>query len=286
MLNTNGALSTGLSGLVDQVTPSVGYLFGKSSRGSCWAISKNVLVTNSHVVDDQEDQPMKVRIGGKLIDAKVIGSDPRTDIAVIRVKDALRPLALAEGYQVGEFCLAVGSPHGFVNSVSFGVVSGVNRSVPSDEGVLENLLQTDAAINPGNSGGPIFNMAGQVIGMSTLSRAEAEAMHYAISAEMISFIVPRLIASKSVIYGRLGVLLAEKTDESGATQVSVVRPLGSHSLLRVRDEVLAIDAREVRGRVDVLYAMVEGAKQSSFQVSVRREGVIRKLKVLNAHESD
>ena len=286
MLNTNGELPTGLSGLVDQVTPSVGYLFGKSSRGSCWAISKNVLVTNSHVVDDQEDQPMKVRIGGKLIDAKVIGSDPRTDIAVIRVKDTLRPLALAEGYRVGEFCLAVGSPHGFVNSVSFGVVSGINRSVSSDEGVLENLLQTDAAINPGNSGGPIFNMGGQVIGMSTLSRAEAEAMHYAISAEMISFIVPRLIASKSVIYGRLGVLLAEKTDEGGATQVSVVRPLGSHSLLRVRDEVLAIDAREVRGRVDVLYAMVEGAKQSSFQVSVRREGVIRKLKVLNVHESD
>ena len=276
----------GLSGLVNEVTPSVGYLFSRSGRGSCWAIAKHLLVTNAHVVEGIEDQPIQVRIGGRLIDAKLMGGDPRTDIAVLKVKEAMRPLPLAETYQVGDFCLAVGSPHGFVNSVSFGIVSGINRSFPSDNGALENLLQTDAAINSGNSGGPIFNMSGQVIGMSTLSRTEAEAMHYAVSAQMISFIVPRLTKSKSIVYGRLGALLAEQTDASGATRVSVVRPFGDQSLLRVRDQVLAIDSREVRRRVDVLYAMAEGAKQKTFQVSVMREGVVRKLKVVNVEDGD
>ena len=286
MLNTDGTPPTGLASLVDQVTPSVGYLLSRSSRGSCWAISKNELVTNAHVVEGLSGQPIQVRIGGKLIDAKVLGSDMRTDIAVIRVKHALKSLVLAQDFKVGDFCLAVGSPHGFVNSVSFGVVSGINRSVPSSEGVLENLLQTDAAINSGNSGGPIFNMSGEVIGMSTLSRVEAEAMHYAISSQMIAFIAPRLIKEKLIAYGRIGALLAEKIDTSGATNVSVVRPMGSQSNLRVRDEVLAIDGRKVQRRVDVLYAMVEGADQTSFQVSVRREGVVRKLKVANVQDGE
>ena len=93
----------------------------------------------------------------------------------------------------------------------------------SARGIMENLLQTDAALNEGNSGGPLINMSGEVIGMSTLSQRQAEAMHYAVSAEMIGFIVPILMKKKRVEYGRMGILLAEQTDATGTTRVGVVR---------------------------------------------------------------
>jgi S1-C subfamily serine protease len=286
MLNTNSKLTDGLSEIVDFAMPSIGYLLAKDGAGSCWAFDKNTLVTNAHVVRSNEEPACKVRINGHLLDSVVIGSDPRTDIAVVRVKSALRPLQLQNVSRVGDFCLAIGSPHGFVNSVSFGLVSGLNRSTESASGIMENLLQTDAALNEGNSGGPLINMFGEVIGMSTLSRREAEAMHYAVSAEMIGFIVPILMKKKRVEYGRMGVLLAEQTDATGTTRVGVVRAFESDSSLRVRDQIVAIERREVRRRVDVLYAMAECADAKSFQVTVVREGKMKKVKVTSVKEEE
>jgi S1-C subfamily serine protease len=286
MLLTENVLKEGLSQVVDQVMPSIGYLLAKNGVGSCWALDKYTLVTNAHVVSSQEDPACKVRINGHLLDAVVIGSDPRTDIAVIKVKSALQPLRLQLASRLGDFCLAIGSPHGFLNSVSFGLVSGLNRSIESADGILENLLQTDAALNDGNSGGPLINMAGEVIGMSTLSRRQAEAMHYAVSAEVISFIVPLLMKKKKVEYGQMGILLAEQMDLNGATRVSVVRAFESDSALRVRDQIVAIERREVRRRVDVLYAMAECAGAKSFQVTVVREGKMKKVKVASVNEEE
>lgn len=286
MLNTNLTLTDGLSAIVDYAKPSVGYLLAKDGAGSCWAFDKNILVTNAHVVQSNEDPACKVRINGRLLDAVVIGSDPRTDIAVVKVKSSLQPMQLQDISRVGDFCLAIGSPHGFLNSVSFGIVSGLNRSVESARGIMENLLQTDAAINEGNSGGPLINMSGEVIGMSTISRREAEAMHYAVSAEMIAFIAPILLKKKRVEYGRMGILLAEQTDATGTTRVGVIRAFQSDSTLRVRDQIVAIERREVRRRVDVLYAMAECAGAKSFQVTVMREGKTKKVRVTSVNEEE
>ena len=286
MLNTNSKLADGLSGIVDFAMPSIGYLLANDGAGSCWAFDKNTLVTNAHVVGSNEEPACKVRINGHLLDAVVIGSDPRTDIAVVKITSALRPLPLQDVSRVGDFCVAIGSPHGLLNSVSFGIVSGLNRSVESARGIMENLLQTDAALNEGNSGGPLINMSGEVIGMSTLSQRQAEAMHYAVSAEMIGFIVPILMKKKRVEYGRMGILLAEQTDATGTTRVGVVRASESDSALRVRDQIVAIERREVRRRVDVLYAMAECAGAKSFQVTVVREGKMKKVKVARVKEEE
>jgi S1-C subfamily serine protease len=286
MLPTNSVLKEGVSAVVDLVMPSIGYLLAKDGAGSCWAFDKNTLVTNAHVVSGNEEPACKVRIDGHLLDAVVLGSDPRTDIAVVKVKSALRPLQVQAASRVGDFCLAIGSPYGFLNSVSFGLVSGLNRSTESAHGILENLLQTDAALNEGNSGGPLINMSGEVIGMSTMSRRQAEAMHYAVSAEVISFIVPLLMKKKKVEYGQMGILLAEQMDSTGTTRVSVVRAFESDTALRVRDQIVAIERREVRRRVDVLYAMAECAGAKSFQVTVVREGKMKKVKVASVKEEE
>jgi S1-C subfamily serine protease len=277
-------LSMTLADTVSYTTSKVGLVLADQKQGTCWSFSKHVMVTNAHVVSDSLSDECKVRVNGKLIHGSIVGFDERTDIAVIRTKEALAPLELKLDARVGEICLAVGNPFGNVNSVSMGVVSGLHRSIESGKSVLEDLVQTDAAINDGISGGPLVAVDGRVIGMCTLSRSQAEAIHFAVSSQTIRFVVPILLKRRKVVYGKIGALLAEEVALDGAIGVRVVRPLGTESALRVRDLIVGIEDMVIDRRIDVLLAMATFSSQRSFSVSVRRDGLVRNLKVVNRRD--
>ena len=273
--------SSSLSRLVNETTTRVGLLLADHSRGTCWAFGKNTLVTNAHVVEGLETTECRVRLDGRLLSATVVGSDDRTDIAVIRIKETLQPLPLTLKAQVGELCLAVGNPFGHVNSVSMGIVSGLHRSVEVGADVLEDLVQTDAAINNGNSGGPLISVKGEVIGMCTMSMEKAEAMHYAVSARTLQFIVPMLLKKRKISYASMGVVLAEQVDADGSISVRVVRPFSRKTTLKVRDSIVQIGDRKVSRRVDVLMAMAEYAESKSLSVVVQRDAGQKRISVEN-----
>ncbi len=143
--------------------------FKQRSLGSGVIVDKNgYILTNEHVVNKADKIKVKIHDDPKLYDAKVIGTDPETDLAVIKI-DADRPLPVAKvgnsnGLNVGDWVLAIGSPFGLEETVTAGIISAKGRDLGSQ---FQRFVQTDAAINPGNSGGPLVNMAGEVVGINT-----------------------------------------------------------------------------------------------------------------------
>lgn len=192
------------------------------ANGSGWVYDElGHIVTNNHVIRDA-DQIIVRFVDGREVRAQVIGTDDRTDVAVLRVPhDHLRPAQRAEReITQGEIVFAFGSPFKFDFSMSQGIVSATNRR---NLGILgpggyEDFIQTDAAINPGNSGGPLTNIYGQVVGMNTaIAAAGGRGAHdasfsglgFAIPVKMVSFVVDQLIAQGQVHRGYLGVFISE-----------------------------------------------------------------------------
>jgi S1-C subfamily serine protease len=186
------------------------------------------IVTNQHVVEGA--QSVSVRFwDGSTYDATVVGSDPSTDLAVVKVDapaDVLVPLALgdSDALTVGEGVVALGSPFGLEGTLTSGVVSALNREMTSPNGfTISNSIQTDAAINHGNSGGPLLNAAAEVIGVNTQIRSESggsDGIGFAVPAGTVSSIVPQIIASGSVEHAYLGVGVAS-VPESAAAELGV-----------------------------------------------------------------
>jgi S1-C subfamily serine protease len=218
-----------------------------SGQGSGFVFdSAGHIVTNHHVVDGA--QSVSVRFwDGSSYDATVVGSDPSTDLAVIKVDapaDALVPLALgnSDELSVGESVVAIGSPFGLENTLTSGVVSALNREMTSQNNfTISNSIQTDAAINHGNSGGPLLNAAGQVIGVNTQIKSESggsDGIGFAIPSSTVSSIVPQIISSGSVEHAYLGVGVATLS-QSVADQLGV--PAGV-MVTEVREGTPAADA--------------------------------------------
>lgn len=174
------------------------------------------IITNNHVVEDAERIVVRL-YNGKEYDAEVVGADPETDIAVIKIEaeEPLIPLVLgdSDAVKVGEFAIAIGSPRGFEGSVSFGHISALGReglSGLAQQGLtFQNLIQTDAAINLGNSGGPLCNINGEVIGINTAIVFGANSIGFAIPINTAKQTVPMLIADGKVSRGYLGVSIED-----------------------------------------------------------------------------
>jgi serine protease Do len=184
--------------------------------GSGFVISQQGLVlTNNHVVEKATEIKIKL-ITGKEYEAKIVGRDPKTDLALIRAvaPDADFPKAVAlgdsEALRVGDWVMAVGNPFGLGNTVTTGIISAKGRIIGA--GPYDDFLQTNAAINPGNSGGPLFNMAGQVIGINTAIIAQAQGIGFAIPINMAKELLPQLEKGK-VVRGWLGVMIQDITPE-------------------------------------------------------------------------
>jgi serine protease Do len=176
------------------------------------------------------------------VKATIVGRDPRTDVAVIRVEEKnlpFLPLGDSEAVRVGDWVVAIGNPFALSHTVSAGIISARGRTIQDVKGLDEagyyDFLQTDASINPGNSGGPLLDTAGRVVGMNTAIRRAANNIGFAIPVNMIKELLPRLLADGGVKRSAIGVVVAplmpedrerlKLPDESGVL-VSVVVPGG------------------------------------------------------------
>lgn len=191
-----------------------------ASLGSGFIINRDgYILTNDHVVRDAET--IKVKLSNDTVySGKVVGSDPKTDIAVIKI-DSKEPLPVAilgdsSKLQVGQWAIAIGNPFGLDRTVTVGVVSATGRSNMGIE-AYEDFIQTDASINPGNSGGPLLNIYGEVIGINSAIVATGQGIGFAIPINMAKHVVEQLISKGSVSRGWLGVSIQPVTDDIAAS---------------------------------------------------------------------
>ncbi len=185
-----------------------------SGSGSGWVFdSQNHIVTNNHVVADVSEVEVLL-YDGTILQARVIGKDPFSDLAVLEVVDAgvsLQPLPIGSSIdlKVGEPVIAIGNPFGLAGSVSSGIVSQKGRLFPSQAGYpISNMIQIDAAINPGNSGGPLINMQGEVVGVTTGTISNVggfTGIGLAIPSDRVSWVIPALIEQGSAEHPWIGI---------------------------------------------------------------------------------
>ena len=230
------------------------------SMGSGFIYSSNgYIITNHHVIADADQIIVKLNDKREL-DAKLIGSDPSSDIALLKIKAKnLKPVKIgkSENLKVGQWVLAIGSPFGFESTVTAGIVSAIGRSLPNDNYVP--FIQTDVAINPGNSGGPLFNLDGEVVGINAqiFSRSGGfMGLSFAIPMDVAENVIKQLQTSGKVSRGWLGVYIQEVTNNlaksfgmknpSGAL-ISKIIPDGpaSKSDLKVGDIILKFDGKKI-----------------------------------------
>lgn len=185
------------------------------SLGSGFIISKDgYIVTNDHVVRDAETVQVKLS-NDKVYDAKVVGGDQKSDIAVVKINASDLPTAVlgdSDKLEVGQWAIAIGNPFGLDRTVTVGVISATGRSNMGIE-TYENFIQTDASINPGNSGGPLLNIYGEVVGINTAIVAAGQGIGFAIPANMAKPIFAQLIQKGNVSRGWMGVTIQPVTEE-------------------------------------------------------------------------
>ncbi len=232
-MNVLELFSDELEKLVAKVAPGVVALEHRRGHGTGVIVAKDgYVLTNAHVVRDA--RKVRVRLcDGERLEGELVGADPPTDLAVLRVDGpALSPLPLADMSQVrvGQVVLALGHPYGFERSVSLGVVSALERQLPSRDGLLDDLIQTDAAINPGNSGGPLVNVRGEIVGINTAMLPFAQGIGFAIPASTAAWVTAVLVQRGAIHRRYLGI--AARTEP---LPPSVARALGQARGVRVVD---------------------------------------------------
>ena len=281
-------LSGDLEHLVSQVAPGVAGVEHRRGQGSGLVLSPDGYVpTNAHVVGGNKG--LKVNLGSDGLEATLIGSDPPTDLAVVRVEaNHLSSLPLAQKLPgVGQLVIAMGNPLRLAGSVSLGVVSALDRSLPTQGSLLEGLLQTDAAINPGNSGGPLLNAWGEVVGINTAIIPWAQGIGFAIPSQTASWVAALLIQKGEIQRRYLGIgargevlppVLAQQAGQARAVRVLEVRsstPADSAGL-RQGDLLLSIEGEAISGVNDLQKALVFGGGEVGLEVL--REGQRRSLR--------
>ena len=286
-------LSRELAALVARAAPAVVGLSHRQGQGSGLVLADDgYILTNSHVARS----PDGLRVGladGTTLTGRLVGADDHTDLAVVRVEARLpAPLVLAEAepLSVGQLVVAIGNPLGFERSVSLGVVSALFRSLPTSAGgLLEGLIQTDAAVNPGNSGGPLVDAEGRAVGITTAMLAYASGIGFAVPASTASWVAAVLIQKGAVERPFLGITargedlgpgLASQTGQPRAVRVLGVgagTPAAA-SGLREDDVLLSANGRRV-ATVDDLQRVMVLSGEPELQLGVRRGGEERQLVV-------
>lgn len=174
---------------------------------------KGYILTNYHMIKDATRIKVTL-LDGRKFEAKIVGSDPKTDLALIKIDAKNLPSAIlgdSDKVKVGSWAVAIGNPYGFNHTVTIGVISAKERSLHIAE--YENFLQTDASINPGNSGGPLVNIKGEVIGINTAIVGQAQGIGFAIPINMAKKIIGDLIEHGKVIRAWLGIYIQDLTPE-------------------------------------------------------------------------
>lgn len=262
--------------------------------GSGFIVSSDgVVMTNAHVVDGADEVTVRLT-DRREFKAKVVGVDKKTDIAVLRISATGLPtvkLGDPAAIKVGEPVLAIGSPFGFENSASAGIVSATSRSLPNE--TLVPFIQTDVALNPGNSGGPLFNVRGEVIGINSqiYSRTGGyQGLSFAIPIDSARAVQEQLLAHGKVTRSRLGVAIQEMSQPladamglksvSGALLSSVEKGSPAEKAgLQPGDVVLAWNGKEINRATDLPGRVASAAPGSSNKVDIVRDGKRQTLEV-------
>jgi serine protease Do len=270
--------------------------------GSGFINSSGQILTNSHVVDGADTVTVTLK-DGRTFDGKVLGEDPVTDVAVIKINAnnlPTVPVGNSEVLQPGEAVIAIGNPLGLNNTVTSGIISATGRS-SSDIGASDkrvDYIQTDAAINPGNSGGPLLNARGQVIGMNTAIIRGAQGLGFAIPINTVQRIAQELIANGKVDHPYLGVQMVTLTPEvkerirnrvgdrlnltadRGVLVVAVApRSPASAAGLQPGDVIKSISNQPVT-KIEEVQKLVENSKiGNTLQIQVERDGQISQVGV-------
>jgi serine protease Do len=253
--------------------------FEVRSLGSGFVISaEGLIVTNNHVVEGV-DKITVIFSDGSQSDAEVVGTDPKTDIALIRVKDkkSLHPLPLGDSGALlpGDWVVAIGNPFGLDHTVTAGIVSALGRSLGL--GPYDDFIQTDAAINPGNSGGPLLNLKGEVVGINTAINPQANTIGFAVPINLAKEILPQLEKTGHVTRGWLGVGVQPITPD--LQQALKLDTTEGALVAQVMPDSPAAKAGLQRGDVITRFAGEDVKKMRDLPNIVSRTPVGRKIEV-------
>jgi S1-C subfamily serine protease len=291
------AYSAAVSGAAEKASPAVVNIRVYHSRqsdaqrpsgvGSGFLFTPDgFILTNSHVVH-RASKTVVMLLDGRRFEAELIGSDPDTDLAVVRIAaGGLTAVQLGDSrsVRVGQIAIAIGSPYGFDYTVTAGVVSALGRSLRSVSGrLIDDVIQTDAALNPGNSGGPLVDSRGEVIGVNTATILPAQGLCFAIAANTAKFIAGRLIRDGRITRGYIGLagqnitlprrlIRFHQLGLEAALLVASLEPGGpaEKAGMREQDMIVAWGTRPISGIEDLQRALSEAQPGVAVPVIVVR----------------
>jgi serine protease Do len=265
----------------------------RQGTGSGFIIDpKGLVLTNNHVVEGAV--AILVRMDdGRSFDAEIVGRDPLTDVALIRLKGKVENLPTvklgdSDAMRVGDWAVAIGNPFGLASSVSSGIISARARNIHS--GPYDDFLQTDAAINPGNSGGPLFNLKGEVIGINTAIVGGGTGIGFAVPSNLVKALLPQLEKDGAVTRAWLGIGIQDLTkDLAKALQLPVAEgaivqqvndnsPAGKAGM-KADDVIVAIDGQKVGSGGELTRTVALKKPGSTSTLDVFRDGKRQSLKV-------
>jgi serine protease Do len=261
--------------------------FEQNSLGSGFIVDRTgYILTNNHVIENAEEIKVKL-FDGKEFDAKVVGRDPKTDLALIKIDvgSDLHPLAMgnSDDLRVGSWVVAIGSPFGLEQTVTAGIVSAKGRVIGS--GPYDDFIQTDASINPGNSGGPLLNLNGEVIGINTAIIASARGIGFAIPVNMAKEELQQLKEKGKVTRAWLGVGIQEVTDslaqsfglkeKKGALVSQVFKDSPAEKAgVEQGDIILKFDGKEIKDSRELPRIVSETTVGKTVEITLSRNGSV------------
>jgi len=284
---------------VEAASPAVVKIDAGRGGGSGFVFTPDgLLLTNSHVVGEAAHVTVTLA-DGQSLRGDVVGDDPHSDLAVVRVDGGslpTLPFGDSRAVRVGQIAIAIGNPFGFQCTVTTGVVSALGRSLRARSGrLIDDVIQTDAALNPGNSGGPLVTTRGEVIGVNTATIMPAQGLCFAIASNTARFVASRLIRDGRIRRSYIGVaghnvpvprrlVVAHRLPTASAVLVVSIEPgsPGEDSGLRDRDLIVAFDSRPVGGVDDLHRLLTDERIGVTARLTVVRGVELRTLTIVPA----
>lgn len=272
----------------------------QTSLGSGFVIDKEgYILTNRHVVDDADEIQVTLADARTTYDAKLVGKDARTDVALLKIEPkgplTVLPLGDSEATEVAEWVMAIGSPFGLGNTVTVGVVSYKGRPITlGTQGTSVDLIQTDASINPGNSGGPLINTRGEAIGINTLiitqGAPQSAGVGFAVPINVAKGILAQLREHGKVVRGWLGIQISNLSDDMAKsfglpnTKGALIQDIdergpATKAGLQAGDVVLEVDGRRIDDNGDLSSYIASRPPGTSVALRVFRDGHEQTIKV-------
>ena len=297
------AYSNAVTSVADTVGPAVVRVEVRNAKGRPGGVGSGVVIapdglvlTNAHVVEAAREVLLQ-DAEGRVMEARKLGEDPDTDLALLRAGSArdlaFAPLGDSKALKRGQLVVAIGNPLGFESTVTAGVISALGRSLRAKNGrLIEDVIQTDAALNPGNSGGPLVSSRGEVIGINTAVIMGAQGICFAVAANTAQFVLSQLIQHGRVRRGYIGVsgqsapvprrhARAAAIDNVSGAMITALEPNGPAAAagLMSLDTIVRADGEPVTGVDDLIRLLDGGRIGKRIAIEVLRRGSLRTFDV-------